>query len=306
MKKWLYWKTLALLIILSCFLGCGGDDLGDDGSVTDPDLDDGTQISTITIEKIRSEKVNGITEVWWRINANPPPKTDLAVRIFYDVPPVSGNWVIVPKHKSESETFRFSVWFSGDTAVMVIPGATRYRRIDKFLDDTVIMVKPLPMVSIVGRGVVVDLEALQKQLPVDSRGGHRIPKGFDFPVYKVGEPSQLFFEEADVIAPDVEPPVVTGGTIKDGEEDVDAEKINADRVIEVTFSEEVHGFIALQTAGRDDIGWIGSVDGMAATLKLVAGKELSNETTYVIKGRIFDAARNKLTFEITFTTRDAE
>ena len=305
MKKWLYWKTLALLIILSCFLGCGGDDVRDDDSITDPDLNDGTQISTITIEKIRSEKVNGITEVWWRINANPPPKTDLAVRVFYGVPPVSRNWVIVPKHKTQSETFRFSVWFHKDSAVMVVPGAVRHRSIDKLLADTVIRVEPLPMVSIVGRGVVVDLEALQKTLPVYSRGGHRIPKGFDFPIYQVGEPARLFFEETDVIVPDVEPPVITGGNISDGDEDVDPAEIN-EGSIEITFSEEVWGVIVLHTAEGDDIGWIGSVEGTTATLKLVAGKEIGNETTYVIKGRVEDAARNKLTFEITFTTRDAE
>ena len=295
MKKWLYWKTLALLIMLNCFLGCGGDevadDVRDDGSITDSVLDDGTQVPTLTIEEIRSEVINerGGRKVWWRINANPPPKTDLAVRIFYDdFRPVSGNWVIVPKHKNESEIFTFHVWIFG---------------------DTVIRVEPLPMVSIVGKGVVVDLEALQKGLPVESLGGHRIPEGFDFPVYDVGEPSQLFFQGIDPpppdIEPDIEPPFVTGGNVSDGDADVDPAEIN-EGGIEITFSEEVHGFIALHTEWGDDIGWIGAVDGMTATLKRVAGKELSNKTTYVIAGRVFDAARNKLTFEITFTTRQKE
>ena len=39
MTKWLPWKTLALLIILSCFWGCGGDDVEDNnGSITDSHL----------------------------------------------------------------------------------------------------------------------------------------------------------------------------------------------------------------------------------------------------------------------------
>ena len=288
MKKWLYWKILALLIILSCFLGCGGDevadDIRDDGSVTDSVLDDGHQISTLTIEEIRSEEIEerGWRKVWWRINANPPPKTDLAVRIFYDVRPVSVNWVIVPKHKNQSEIFIFHAWIFG---------------------DTVIRVEPLPMVSIVGKGVVVDLEALQKRLPVESLGGHRIPEGFDFPVYKVGEPSQLFFQGIDPPPPDIDPPFVTGGNISDGDEDVDPAEIN-EGGIEITFSEKVHGFIALHTEWGDNIGWIGSVEGATATLELVAGKEIGNEATYVITGRVFDSARNELTFEITFTTSD--
>ncbi len=48
-----------------------------------------------------------------------------------------------------------------------------------------------------------------------------------------------------VIAPDHMAPFVTGGTIKDGARGVDPEKINEDGVIEVTFSEDVVGHIAL-------------------------------------------------------------
>ena len=110
----------------------------------------------------------------------------------------------------------------------------------------------------------------------------------------------------NVTAPDTEAPTVTGGTIKDGAEDVDPEKINADGVIEVTFSEEVSGNIALQTEGGDDVGWIGRVEGNKGTLDLVKGKEIGNETTYVIKGKVSDAAGNETEVSITFTTKGKE
>ena len=108
-----------------------------------------------------------------------------------------------------------------------------------------------------------------------------------------------------VAAADNTPPEVTGGTVSDGDEDVDPAEIN-DGGIEITFNEEVSGNIALQTEGGDNVGWIGSVDGMAATLELVAGKEIGNETTYVIKGTVSDAAGNELAVEITFTTAAKE
>ena len=105
-----------------------------------------------------------------------------------------------------------------------------------------------------------------------------------------------------VVAPDVEPPMVTGATVRDGEKDVDPDLLNNDG-IEITFSEEVDGNIALQTEGGDDVGWIGWVGGNKAALEPVAGKEIGNETTYVIKGKVSDAAGNEAEISITFVTK---
>ncbi|MDE0019135.1 MAG: Ig-like domain-containing protein [Candidatus Poribacteria bacterium] len=109
-----------------------------------------------------------------------------------------------------------------------------------------------------------------------------------------------------VKAADNTAPTVTGGTVEDGEEDVDPEKINTDGVIEVTFSEEVSGNIALQTEAGDNVGWIGKVEGMKGTLDIVKGKEIGNETTYVIAGKVADAAGNETEVSVTFTTKGKE
>ncbi|MCG9133902.1 Ig-like domain-containing protein [Candidatus Poribacteria bacterium] len=109
----------------------------------------------------------------------------------------------------------------------------------------------------------------------------------------------------NIIAVDTTAPILTGGTVKDGEEDVDYEAINEGKTIKVTFSEEVSGNITLQTEGGDDIGWIGKVDGTEGTLELVVGgKEIDPKTTYVIKGKITDAAGNETEVSISFTTKD--
>ena len=109
-----------------------------------------------------------------------------------------------------------------------------------------------------------------------------------------------------VAAADNEAPTVTGGTVSDGAEDVDPEDINGDGVIEVTFSEDVTGNIALQTEAGDNVGWLGKVEGTKGTLDLVKGKEIGNETTYVIKGKVSDAAGNETEVSITFTTKGKE
>ena len=109
-----------------------------------------------------------------------------------------------------------------------------------------------------------------------------------------------------VTAPDTDAPTVTGGTVSDGDKDVDPEEINSAAAIEVEFSEDVTGNLALQTEGGDDVGWLGKVEGNKGTLELVKGKEIGNETTYVIAGKVSDAAGNSTDVSITFVTKGKE
>ena len=106
-----------------------------------------------------------------------------------------------------------------------------------------------------------------------------------------------------VTGPDCCAARVTGGTVKDGDTDVDYEAVNSDRRIEITFSEEVTGNITLQTEAGEDVGWIGRVDGYRGILELVKGRELKNETTYSIVGKIFDALGDEFEVRVTFVTR---
>ena len=97
-----------------------------------------------------------------------------------------------------------------------------------------------------------------------------------------------------------------GGTVQDGDKDVDPEGINTDGKIEIEFSEDVTGYIALETEVGEDVGWIGKVVGNKAILELVKGRELKNETTYVIRGKVEDAAGNATDVSVTFVTRGKE
>ncbi len=98
-------------------------------------------------------------------------------------------------------------------------------------------------------------------------------------------------------------PIITGGTVIDGDQDVDPETINSDGKIEIAFSEEVTGNIALQTEDGNDVGWIAKVAGFTGTLELVKGKELVNETVYVIVGKVSTVEGNETDIKITFVTK---
>lgn len=100
-----------------------------------------------------------------------------------------------------------------------------------------------------------------------------------------------------VAEPDTEAPSITGGTISDGDTGVDRRA-----TIEIEFSEEVTGTIALHTEAGIDVGWIGTVEGDTATLEFVAGRELNPEIKYVIAGSVKDAAGNETKINIPFTT----
>ena len=105
-----------------------------------------------------------------------------------------------------------------------------------------------------------------------------------------------------VRAPDTDAPQITSGSVNNGDKDVDPEALNLPGRIEVTFNEIVTGNIALQTAAGADVGWRGKVEGKKGTLELVRGKDLDNEITYVITGKVRDAAGNSTDINIRFTT----
>ena len=106
-----------------------------------------------------------------------------------------------------------------------------------------------------------------------------------------------------VTAPCCSPPAITGGTVKDGDTDVDPEVINSDGKIEIIFTEDVSGNIALQTEGGSNVGWIAKVAGTIGTLELVKGRELVNETVYVIVGKVTTTEGNAADVKITFVTK---
>ena len=106
-----------------------------------------------------------------------------------------------------------------------------------------------------------------------------------------------------VTAPCCEALTIVGGTVKDGDTDVDPEGINSDGIIVIEFNKDVSGKIVLQTEDGADVGWIGKVEGDKGTLELIKGRELTTETVYVIFCKISDVEGHTMEVEVTFVTK---
>lgn len=100
------------------------------------------------------------------------------------------------------------------------------------------------------------------------------------------------------------PPEVSGGSVRDGDMDVDPDAINSAGKIEIQFTEEVTGYIVLQTGSGEDLGWLGKFEGTKGILERVKDRELRHNTAYVIVGKVADLEGNEVEFRIVFVTRD--
>ena len=109
-----------------------------------------------------------------------------------------------------------------------------------------------------------------------------------------------------VIAPDTKKPSQSGGSVKDGDKDVDPEPLNTDGIT-LEFDEPIaKSTLKLTLEDGTDVGWIPKVDGNKVVFEPVKGKDLGNETTYKIAGKVSDAAGNDTDVNITFVTKGKE
>ena len=103
--------------------------------------------------------------------------------------------------------------------------------------------------------------------------------------------------------PDTEAPQIISSTIKDRDTGLTTLALNKLEDIEIEFNEKVIGHVALQTEDGEDVGWLGWVEGTKAIVSVIGGKEIIDcETTFIIVGKVSDAAGNSTDFKVTFTT----
>ena len=132
-------KRLIFVLIAVFLLGCGGDE------------DNSPGIPVVTLEKLQ-EKSEG---VWFRLNATPPPTTDLAV--------------LITAENLKSRREHLYMW-------VIIPNFSNAKEFSLSLDVLVSWeVKILPL-----SGIDLDLYLTE---------GSGIPADFEFSGYRVGDPS---------------------------------------------------------------------------------------------------------------------
>jgi hypothetical protein len=109
-----------------------------------------------------------------------------------------------------------------------------------------------------------------------------------------------------ITAPDTTKPTASGGTVKNGDKDVDPEPLNTSGIT-IEFSEPIaKQSLKLTLEDGTDVGWLPKIDGNKVVFETVKGKELGNETTYKVAGNVSDAAGNQSDIAITFVTKGKE
>ena len=172
-------RLLLWLLVFLHLLGCGEGIFKDDSvepTATEPAEE--YRVPTITIKRLEGERIEERPtargeKITWRLHADPAPVKDVIVHV--SIPSANNQsvdiGVLIPKFKATSEEFTNTIY----------GGA--------------IEVVALPMLSIVGKGLVVNVEQLRAGLPSNTYGGHQIPTDFDFPLYNVGNPSQILCDD---------------------------------------------------------------------------------------------------------------
>ncbi len=172
---------LFLMLIIFSLLGCGeslfkSEEQPPDSAVTTE------HTPTITIGKLSSERVGehpiSGEKITWILHADLAPRNDTLVLVSI---PTSNNqstdqWVIIPKFKPTSERFTDTIY---EGAIEIIP---------------------LPMTVIAGEGETVDTINLKQNTPDKTRTGVKIPNDFIFPLYTVGNPSQILCDDCNAAA----------------------------------------------------------------------------------------------------------
>ena len=101
-------KPLFLVLITTCFFGCGSDD------------DNHPGIPSITLEKLREENEG----IWFQLDVTPPPTADLAVLITAENVTATGEhvyaWIIIPRFSSKKK-FRLSLDVTVSWNVKILP-----------------------------------------------------------------------------------------------------------------------------------------------------------------------------------------
>ena len=180
-------KTLRFTSIwIFCFLliGCGADE----EAAYELDSDN---IPVVTIEKVQVDgetiDADKYVKVAFKVVSDIAPKNDLLVDIVYNGSICRDHdhahegdlagWTTIPKGEKSSKVYSRDVYVHGYSYVSI---------------------RPLPTVSIVGEGEVIDEEALEKYWGDYTLDEQKIPEGFRFPIYEVGDiPTSDLFEWED-------------------------------------------------------------------------------------------------------------
>ena len=111
------------------------------------------------------------------------------------------------------------------------------------------------------------------------------------------DPRPILYVDLDVVK-------ITGGTVTNGEKDVDAELLNATGIT-ITFDENIKtGTVVLRPKDGAPLNWIVRWWSCSVTLYRRDPDRLQNGTEYILELYIQDPTGTRSDFKIRFTTKD--
>ena len=169
-------RTVSIFFFAILFLGCQADVF----KVSD-------KVPTISIKKIEERKVLiDDIEITIQLVADRAPKTDLLVLLNVSTETHTGiGWATIPQGKKSS------IVFSQDVSINSYGYAS---------------ISPIPTVSVVGKGEVINMDRLSNSWGDKTLEGQLIPRGFQFPYYRVATPAMILYRPGIAKIISVDPP----------------------------------------------------------------------------------------------------
>jgi hypothetical protein len=134
-------------------------------------------------------------------------------------------------------------------------------------------------------------------------GSYPVTIEWTYPDGSGGKGAVITLRVVSVLIDDMPAPKIVGGTVKDGDRDVDADRLNAEGIT-LEFSEplgkhELH----IRPEDGEPLGWEIRGENEHVTLTPGDGGKLVGGKIYLIEGKVTDQAGNEARIEIVFETK---
>ena len=195
-----FYKSVPMFLFAILCLGCQPDiyEISEEAPVISVKI---IEQRNIVKENKSDFMVEDLIEIKFQLVADPAPKSDLLVSL--NVPMYKFYPSEAPANYYPSEDGDSSGWTiirTGETSSKVF---TQTISVNSY---RYVVVEPIPTISVVGEGDIVDTDELSENWGRRTLEGQSIPEGFRFPYYKVAEPSVTLYRPGKAKIISLDPP----------------------------------------------------------------------------------------------------
>ena len=193
-----FYKSVPMFLFAILCLGCQQDiyEISEEAPVISVKI---IEQRNIVKENKSDFMVEDLIEIKFQLVADPAPKSDLL--IYLKVPAseyYSSGYFLT--QKEAGGIYGWTIIPTGETSskVFMQTGSVNSHRY--------VVVEPIPTISVVGEGDIVDTDELSENWGRRTLEGQLIPEGFRFPYYKVAEPSVTLYRPGKAKIISLDPP----------------------------------------------------------------------------------------------------